>query len=179
MDSDPTKADADSPVLPGHLVESIDALSEFHLAHYREASWTQRALNRLTAMVGTPAALIAMTLGTALWAGLIVALKPHGARQDAFTWLELAATCAALLVAVLILVTQRHEDVLAERRGRLILELAILADKKAAKTIALLEEMRRDAPGLADRVDVESNDMATPTDVLEVVAVLEQRAAES
>jgi uncharacterized membrane protein len=108
-----------------------------------------------------------------------MALEPRGSRQGAFGWLALAATCAALLVSVLILVTQRREDLLAERRGQLILELAILADKKAAKIIALLEEMRRDAPNLADRVDPQSNDMATPTDVLEVIAAIEQRTAEA
>ena len=129
--------------------------------------------------MGTPAALIAMTLGIALWAGLIVAFHPPGGDQHAFAWLELAATCAALLMSVLILVTQRREDLLAERRGQLTLELAILSDKKAAKIIALLEEMRRDTPHLSNRVDAESDEMSTPTDVLEVVAAIDQRAGET
>ena len=178
MDSSTKTQEPPRGDLPGHLIDSIDALSEFHLAHHRAASLTQRILDRLTALVGTPAALIAMVLGIALWTGLILAFNPSGGHLHAFSWLALAATCAALLVAVLILVTQRREDVLAERRSQLTLELAILADKKAAKIIALLEEMRRDTPHLSNRIDAESDEMATPTDVLEVVAAIDQRAGE-
>ena len=156
------------------MTQSIDDLKAFHEAHYRGASWLQRVIDRLTAMVGTPIALVVMTLGVALWIAAALLIGPRGAGQDAFGWLELAATCAALLVAVLILVTQRREDVLAQRRNQLILELAILSDRKAAKIIALLEEMRRDSPHVHDRLDPESEDMATPTNVLEVVAAIDQ-----
>jgi uncharacterized membrane protein len=179
MDSEPNAAPDAAAELSQHLAESIDELKAFHEAHYRGASWLQRVIDRLTAMVGTPIALVVMTLGVAAWIGAALMIGPRGAGQDAFGWLELAATCVALLVAVLILVTQRREDVLAQRRNQLILELAILSDKKAAKIIALLEEMRRDSPHVHDRVDPESDDMATPTNVLEVVAAIDQTTAPS
>ncbi len=158
--------------------DTTDALSEFHLAHYRGASRTQKTIDRLTGLVGTPATLIALTAGVAIWAGGIVAFAPAGSDPGAFGWLELATACAALFVSVLILVTQRREDMLAERRGQLILELAFQADRKGAKIIALLEELRRDAPDLSNRVDAESDDMSTPTDVVEIIAAIDQRAAE-
>jgi hypothetical protein len=63
---------------------------------------------------------------------------------------------------------------LADRRARLILELALLADKKSAKIIALLEEMRRDQPGIADRVDAESDAMAVPADPTSVLAAIDE-----
>jgi uncharacterized membrane protein len=174
MDADAKTASNAAADLSQHLAASIDDLREFHEAHYRGASWLQRVIDRLTALVGTPIALVAMTLSVVVWIAAALLIGPRGAGQDAFGWLELAATCAALLVAVLILVTQRREDVLAQRRNQLILELAILSDKKAAKIIALLEEMRRDSPHVLDRVDPESEDMATPTNVLEVVAAIDQ-----
>jgi uncharacterized membrane protein len=82
-----------------------------------------------------------------------------------------------MLVAVLILVTQRREDQLAERRGQLTLELAILADKKNAKIIALLEELRHDHPEVSNRHDPVSQEMATPVDVPTVLAALDERAS--
>ncbi len=153
-----------------------DPLSAFHLDHYRGASRLQRWVDRVTALIGRPLALVIVAAGLGLWAGLILIAGPDG--RDSFAWLELAATCGALLVAILVLVTQRREDLLAERRGQLILELAVLADKKGAKIIALLEEMRRDAPDLSDRIDVESADMATPTVVEDVIAAIDLRAEE-
>lgn len=156
-----------------HLNDTIEALAEFHQAHYRSATGLQRAVDRLTALLGTPYALIAMTAATIAWSVLIFGLARPGAHAQAFSWLSLCATCASLLIVVLILSTQRREHLLAERRGQLILELAILSDRKSAKIIALLEEMRRDAPNIHDRHDAESAHMAAPTDLVEVAAALE------
>ena len=179
MESDPKAAPGAAAELSQHLAESIEDLTAFHEAHYLGASWMQRLFDRGTAIVGTPLALVVLTLGLAAWIGAVALFDPGRGGEDAFAWLELGSTCAALLVAVLILVTQRREDILAQRRSQLILELAILSDKKAAKIIALLEEMRRDAPDLNDRVDAESADMAIPTNVLEVVAAIDQRTVPS
>lgn len=179
MNTDPKPSDPAPPVFPGHLAGSIEAMSEFHLAHYRAASGLQRAMDRVTAIVGTPWALLAIGAAGTVWAVLIVAFSPRGAAGHAFAWLSLAASCAALLVSVLILVTQRREDVLAERRGQLILELAILSDRKGGKIIALLEELRRDAPNLHDRIDAESDEMSTPTDLMEVIAAIDQGASDA
>ena len=74
------------------------------------------------------------------------------------------ATISALLVALLILTTQRHDEELAESRAQLTLHIAMLSERKIAKIIALLEEQRRDNPMLPSRVDVEAADMAQPAD---------------
>ena len=168
-----TAATAD---LSEHVAQSVDELADMHVAHYRSASRLQRSIDRLTAMVATPPALLTLTIGMALWIVVTFASSRRGIDQPSFGWLELAATCAALLVAVLILVTQRREDQLAERRGQLTLELAILADKKSAKIIALLEELRHDHPEVSDRLDRVSAEMAKPVDVPTVLAAIDERA---
>jgi uncharacterized membrane protein len=171
-----TASSAATADLSEHVAQSVDELAEFHLAHYRSASWLQRSIDRLTTLVATPTALVTLTIGMALWIGVTVLVSRRGIDQPAFGWLELFASCAALLVAVLILVTQRREEQLAERRGQLTLQLAILADKKSAKIIALLEELRRDHPQVSDRLDPVSAEMATPTDVPTVLAAIDERA---
>ena len=57
-----------------------------------------------------------------------------------FPDLGFIATIAALLVALLILTTQRHEEELAESRAQLTLHIAMLSERKIAKVIELLEE---------------------------------------
>nr|QQZ51490.1 DUF1003 domain-containing protein [Phenylobacterium glaciei] len=80
-------------------------------------------------------------------------------------------------MTLLILVTQSRDDRLAERREKLTLELALLNEQKSAKIISLLEELRRDAPSIADRRDEESEAMGKPTDAASVLSEIENRTA--
>jgi uncharacterized membrane protein len=163
--------------LSDHVAESLETLAQFHLAHHRSASPLQRGLNRVTAIVGSPPSLMALAGALALWIGLTAISTHRGIGDPSFAWLGLLASCASVLVSLLILVTQRHEDQLAERRAQLIMELAILADKRTAKLIALLEELRRDQPDVSDRHDPQSQEMAMPTDVQTVLEAIDERAA--
>jgi uncharacterized membrane protein len=165
-----------SSPLSDHLVDSLETLAQFHMAHYQNASALQRVLNRVTGIVGTPPAFLVLVGALAVGIGM-VAFSKSGLLDPSFSALGSIASCAGLLASVLILVTQRHEDQLAERRGQLMLELAILADKRSAKIIALLEELRRDHPNVNNRHDPESQEMATPTDVETVLEAIEERAA--
>jgi uncharacterized membrane protein len=162
--------------LAEHEEQSVDAIAEFHREHYRSASALQRALDSVTDRLGRPVLVMAVILGVAVWIA-VARLSGHGGvAEPVFAWLELAATVSSLLVSMLILATQRREDLLGDRRAKLTLELAILADRKNAKIIALLEELRRDHPGVVDRVDLESDDMAKPTDPTAVLAAIDERA---
>ncbi len=170
MSQVPTKAG-----VADHVAESVEAVADFHREHYRRATGLQRAIDAATERLGRPAAVIVLLAVIALWGGFAAWRGDGRVDQPSFAWLELAATVAALLVSVLILVTQRREDQLADRRAQLTLELALLADKKNAKIIQLLEELRRDQPDVADRVDTESDDMAKPTDTQAVAASIEAK----
>ncbi|WP_293902383.1 DUF1003 domain-containing protein [Phenylobacterium sp.] len=162
--------------LSDHVARSVETVAEFHRQHYRRASRPQRAIDAVTNRLGRPAALIAVVAILGIWAGLAMAMAGGRVDQPIFAWLEFAATVTALVISMLILVTQRREDELAERRAQLTLELALLADTKSAKIIELLEELRRDHPDVADRVDAESDAMATPTDARTVVAAMDAKA---
>ncbi len=165
--------------LSDHVAESVEAVASFHREHYRSATGLQRTIDAVTDRLGRPAAVIVLLIVVCAWAGLAAWRGGGQVDQPSFAWLELAATVAALLVAFLILVTQRREDLLADRRAQLTLELALLADKKNAKIIELLEALRRDEPSLADRSDPESEDMAKPTDAAAVAASIEANASDA
>lgn len=162
--------------LTEHVEQSIKAIADFHREHYRSAPVLQRALDGVTDTLGQPILVVLVVAMLAGWSAVTWATGHGSVTEPAFAWLELAATVSSLLVAILILATQRREDQLGDRRAKLTLELAILSDRKSAKIIELLEELRRDHPNLADRVDQESDEMAQPTDPGAVLAAIDELA---
>jgi uncharacterized membrane protein len=78
-----------------------------------------------------------------------------------------------VVMTIVILISQRRAEMLADRREQLMLQLAFLGDRKQAKVIALLEELRRDDPFIRNRTDREAAAMTespSPTDVLDAIA---------
>lgn len=165
-----------SEPLADHVTETVDVIDAFQKAHAAAASPLQKAMEAVTDRLGRPALVAGVIAGIVVWIGGTLAFGSRDVGQPAFTWLEIAATVFALVVAMLILVTQRRQDQLSERRAQLTLELAIVADRKTAKLIALLEELRRDHPDLQDRDDAESREMSTPTDPKTVLKAIDDRA---
>jgi uncharacterized membrane protein len=161
------------------VAETVDSLAEFHLEHYRRTTPLQQGIDQLTERLGRPSGAIVIVVGLLAWSAFAAIKTGGGVDKPAFAWLELAATLTALVVSILILVTQRREDQLAERRAKLTLELALLADRKSSKIIALLEELRRDHPDVTDRVDRETDDMAAPMDPGAVIAAIDAKTAPS
>jgi hypothetical protein len=54
------------------------------------------------------------------------------------------------------------------------LELTILSDKKIAKIIELIEQLRRDHPDLADAIDDEATAMSAQTDLQSVLDAIKR-----
>ncbi len=137
----------------------------------------QRMVERSTALIGRPRFIAGLTVVIALWIA-VNSLVPAtgGTAWDAppFVWLQGCLGLLALYVTVLILTTQRREDQLAGYREQLTLELAILAEQKSAKIIALLEEMRRDSSTLHNRVDDQAAAMAIPADPQAVLDAIKE-----
>lgn len=156
--------------------ESVEHLAELYRQHERATSLIQRGANRMTGFLGRPATLAVIFLMIVLWMSGNYAARRLGVtalEQFPFPDLAFVATIAALLIALLILTTQRHQDQLAERRAQLTLQISILGERKVAKVIALLEEQRRESPLLASRVDEEAEAMARSVDPGESLRSLE------
>jgi uncharacterized membrane protein len=153
-------------MLPTHIEKTAEAIAELHMQHHREATPFQHAVDRMTNVVGRPRTIGFLTLCVAIWIGVNLLLRLSGrAALDPppFQWLQDAGTLLSLYITILILITQRREDELAGRRDQMTLELAMLGDQKTAKIIELLEELRRDHPEIADRVDREAAEMSRPS----------------
>lgn len=151
---------------------TLQALEQLYADHHRQSSSIERAVDRATAMLGSPAFLAILTLVIALWVAANMLLPWLGQLPlDAppFSWLGSLLGLIALYVAILILATQKRADQLASRRDELTLELGILSERKTAKIIELLEELRHDSPNVKDRIDDEAAAMAMPADARAVL----------
>jgi uncharacterized membrane protein len=156
-----------SPILPAHIEQTVLAIARLHNAHDRRATPLQLLVDRLTAIVARPAFVGATLLTVAVWIVANLLLRRFTGwsfDRPAFPWLQGAGELAAILITTLVLMSQRRKDELSELREQLTLELAIMTEQKGAKLIALLEEMRRDNPLLANRVDAQADDMSIAAD---------------
>lgn len=158
----------DAQRLPYHVEETVRAIAELHSDHHEGATRLQRLIERFTAVIGWPAFSLFVTvviigwLGWNLFGARHLGLEPFD--RPPFPGLECIATIAALYVTLNIVATQRREDELAELRVQLALELAMVNEQKTAKIIRLIEELRRDMPGVENRHDEQAAAMANPHD---------------
>lgn len=160
-------AETATPILPAHIEETVAAIAQLHADHYQQSSSLQRAVDRVTAGVGKPQFVAVLTGIVLAWVALNLTMGVLGLTpvdEPPFFWLQGVVALTALYMTALILSTQRREDELGAYREQLTLELSILSERKAAKIIELLEEIRRDSPSLRNRYDPEASELAAPAD---------------
>jgi uncharacterized membrane protein len=108
-----------------------------------------------------------------LWAALNAELGRRAFDLPPFSYLQGLVALAALLIAVMVLITQNRQLKLAEKRARLDLEINLLAETKIAKLISLLEELRHDLPNVPNRRDAEAEAMQERVDAHSVAEALD------
>jgi uncharacterized membrane protein len=153
--------------LPPHIGETVQAIAAVHVNHYREAPPLQRIVSQVTAVAGRPGFVVFLTFIILLWMFANLAIMWSGrAAWDPppFNGLAAIASIVALYTTVLILTTQRYDDELARHREMLTLEIATLNERKSAKIIQMLEQMRRDSPHLANHADNQAQVMSDTAD---------------
>ena len=158
---------------------TVDQLIKLYDRHEKRTTKIQRLANRATSALGRPVSLVVIfSLAIAWIIGNYVARLLGSTALEEFPFPDLGfmATIAALLVALLILTTQRHEEGLAESRAQLTLHIAMLSERKIAKIIDLLEEQRRDNPMLPLRQDDEAAEMAEPSNHDAALSVIDEVA---
>lgn len=166
-----------TPILPAHIEDTVQAIAELHAQHHRQATPILRAVDRMTQIVGRPRFVGLLTASIMAWIGLNLILEGTGRRAFdpvPFSLLQDLGELLGLYITVLILITQRRENQLAEHREQLTLELAIMGDQKSAKIIQLLEELRRDSPQVVDRHDPEAEALSVPADPQAVLDAIKE-----
>jgi uncharacterized membrane protein len=127
----------------------------------------QRGMEKLTVALGRPWTVYVTLAGVALWIVVNFSLAAWGfttVDPPPFHGLHIFVSLLALLVTLIILTTENRQVYLAEQRSHLDLQVNLLAEKKIAKVVALLEELRRDLPTVRNRLDQEAQEMSEPAD---------------
>lgn len=161
--------------LPSHIAETVDAIAQIHSDHHLKRTRMEKFMDNWTARLARPAVLAGVVCGVALWIAVNLLAPLAGyAIMDAppFPWLFEALTFLGLVMGILILSTQRRADQLAELREQMTLELASVTERKVAKVIELIEELRRDSPTLKNRTDHEARQMSVRTSPGEVLIAI-------
>jgi uncharacterized membrane protein len=167
-----TENEASNAISQIHLEETLQAIGRLHAEHHASATRYQRVVQYMTSLLSRPRFLLGLSLLIGAWMAsnlLAAALGRAPFDPPPFEAVSCFASVAALYLVIIVLTTQSRDDLLAQRRELLMLELAILAEQKTAKAIELLEELRRDIPSVRDRVDSQADIMARPADPQSVV----------
>ena len=167
----------ETPILPAHIEETVQAIAKLHADHYARATPLQKLLDATTARAGRPSFIVGVVVLAVMWMtlnGVMIAARLKPLDEPPFFWMQGVVALSALVMTSLILTTQRREDELASHREQLTLELGILSEQKATKIIQLLEELRRDHPQIADRVDLEAEALSTAADPQAVLDAIKE-----
>ena len=175
-------ANLPQPIVAPHLEETIRSIARLHAEHHEKATPLQRAVDRMTAVLGRPRFIGVLTVIVVGWIGvnlIVAALGLHPIDPPPFSGLQGAASLVSLYMVVLILITQQRADQLSQQREQLTLELALLGEQKTTKVIQLLEESRRDNPLIRNRIDPQADAMARPADAQSVIEAIRETRADA
>jgi uncharacterized membrane protein len=168
--------------LPEHVSHHVETIAALHAQAESQVSLYQRTVEVVAGFLGRPLFLYITQAVVVLWVVVNLLLRARGARlYDAppFYWLQGLVGLGALLLTIVVLITQNRQGKLAERRAQLDLQVSLSADQKIAKLIALVEELRRDLPSVKDRVDPEAEAMSEAADPHAVLEALEEKLEEA
>lgn len=163
--------------LPSAMHEHIGAVSELYARHEEKLTPTQRAVERISLFLGSPAYVAGNLVFVVLWIAWNLAAPELGFDQwdePPFFWLQGLIALNAFVISTTVLIRQNRMNKMANQHAHLDLQINLLADEKSSKIIQMLEELRHDLPGVQDKVDHQADELATPTDTDAVISFIEE-----
>ena len=113
-------------LLPTHVEQTVQAIAALHLQHHSKLSAIQRLIDKSTRFVGRPRFAVVVTILLLSWIGFNLVMLSMGRNpidSPPFQCVQLIAGLMSVYITVLILITQRREYQLEERRAELTLQL--------------------------------------------------------
>ncbi len=157
---------SDTLPISDHVDATVQAIARLHAEHDTSATPVERLCDAVITWVGRPASMGLLAVLISVWLGTNVVVRTFD--PPPFVWLQLSMTLVAAVMSVVILTSQRRADRFSAQREQLILQLAFSSEQRAAKIIALIEELRRDDPLIENRPDSQAEAMALPSDQVAV-----------
>ncbi len=161
-----------------HVEEAIEAIAELERRAQEAISPHQRWIESVTQRLGRPRTVYVVAGFVVVWIGANLSLiGAHRVPFDAppFAWLQGLVSLSALLMATLILTTANRIAQIDTTRDQLDLQINLLNERRTAKLIRMLDDLRRDDPAVPTRNDPEVHELSRPTDTHEVARAIEER----
>ncbi|SAK99334.1 hypothetical protein AWB80_07649 [Caballeronia pedi] len=156
--------------------ENLDKISGFAKREEAELTSLQRSIERISLSFSEPRFLLTFICACVAWiVSDLVAHRMGYAYFDAppFSMLQGIVTFIGVLVTMAVLVRQNRLARAEDDRAHLELQVNLLAEQKVTQIIMLLEELRRDLPGVPNRIDERTEtlqDITNPDAVLDAIA---------
>ena len=152
--------------------QDVETLVSIRMRAEEEVDQHQRRIEKITASLGQPRFLYFILSFVLLWIFANLLLSVASVRPfdpPPFYWLEGLIGLSALLMTIVVLITQNRQGKTDDQRRHLDLTITLLTERKVSKLIDLVEELRRDIPTVKDRHDPQAEvmkEMADPDAVL-------------
>lgn len=152
--------------------ENVRTIQRIEDELHASGGTTDRLAVRLHDLAGRGTLLWANVIGAAAWVGYN--LWPGARPFDAYPFplLAMVAGVEAIFLAVLILVSQRHAALIADRRSQLALQITLLSEQETTQILVLLQELaqRFGLPSAADDATQALQQQTEPREVAEHIA---------
>lgn len=161
-----------------HVDEAIDAIADLEREAHEAISHHQRWIERVTSRIGRPRTVYFVVAFVAVWIATNLAVqRATGSTFDPppFAALQGIVSFAGLLIAILILTTANRVALIDTQRDKLSLQINLVNERRSAKLIRMLDDIRRDLPLIPTHEDPEVQQLAEPTDTQAVARAIEER----
>jgi uncharacterized membrane protein len=161
-----------------HTEEAIEAVADLEREAQDAISRPQRWIENVTQRIGRPFSFYVVVVFVALWLIVNVLMQQSGAKPfdpPPFSYLQGIVSLTGLLVAILILTTANRVSQIDTQRDKLSLQINLLNERRTAKLIRMLDELRTDLPEAPNHDDPEVQQLAEPTNTLDVARAIEER----
>jgi uncharacterized membrane protein len=154
-------------VLPDSAMDNIESVAAFYAREEAKISGTRSAIEDLSGHFGSPVYFGGFIAFVFCWTIVNLSATRFGYPQfdpPPFFWLQGIVATNGVLITIAVLIRQNRMARVAELRAHLSLHITLLSEQKTSKVIHLLEELRRDSPGVKNRHDPEAETMKRQTD---------------
>ena len=163
--------------LPSSVSDNIDTVAEFYARHEEQVSTTQRIVEKIALFLGSPGYVAANALFIVGWIAANLLAHDFGWHQvdePPFFWLQGIVGLNAFVISTTVLIRQNRMSRLADHHAHVDLQVNLLTEEKTSKIIQLLEELRRDMPGVRNKDDDDTAELAKPADPKAVLTAIER-----
>ena len=163
---------------PEHVREAAQAIDELRAQRRQQLPARERAVQAFISRVGRPRFRLAVVVVIIAWVVLNTILLPRHANFDTPTFglLSTIAQLISLMLVIGILSAENTQGVLEQERARLMLQLAMIHDRKITEVLKAVEDLQGARRGA--KTNEQPAELREATDIHEAASALREAESE-